>query len=224
MLLPETDIPHFPPTELADADGLVAFGGKLSTDWLLSAYIQGIFPWFNQGDPILWWSPDPRMVLFPHHLKIAKSMRPYFNQKKFRTTTNTSFEQVLRACSQTKRRGQKGTWITESMVEAYLKMHLSGWAHSVEVWNPNGNLVGGLYGLVIGKVFFGESMFSREKNASKFGFISWIQLLTAHGIKLIDCQIYSEHLQSLGAMEISREEFKSYLKEWTATTERLKLV
>ena len=202
----------FPPAELANPDGIIAIGGDLSTERLLEAYLHGIFPWFSPGDPILWWSPDPRFVLFPADLKVSKSMRPYFNQKKFEVTCDQAFEQVMRAC-QAPREGQHfGTWITEGMVEAYCKLHEQGYAHSVEVWQ-NGQLTGGLYGLALGKCFFGESMFARASNASKFGFISLVQKLGELGFRLIDCQQQTRHLGSFGARAIPRREFLEILKK-----------
>jgi leucyl/phenylalanyl-tRNA--protein transferase len=160
----------FPPPELANEDGILAVGGDLSTDRLLLAYSMGLFPWFNPDDPILWWSPDPRFVLYPDKLKVAKSMRPYFNQNKFQVTFDTCFEKVIMACQQQYRKGQSGgTWITDEMVTSYTQLNKLGFAHSVEVWKDE-ELVGGLYGISLGKIFFGESMFAKRSNASKFGF------------------------------------------------------
>lgn len=216
--------PIFPPLDQADADGLLAFGGELGPEWLLSAYTRGIFPWYNKGDPILWWSPDPRLVLYPEELKVSKSMRNVLNQNRFTITYNRQFEAVIRSCSTIKRDGQNGTWITEDMIQAYLKMSDLGWAHSVEVWNIAGELVGGLYGIAIDGVFFGESMFSKESNASKVGFISWINFLDQKGVRLIDCQIYSEHLASLGAREITRQKFQSSLEHYIKELKKIELV
>ncbi len=209
FLLPEDDI-HFPPAHLAPEEGLLAVGGDLSPQRLIEAYRHGIFPWFNEEDPILWWSPDPRFVLFPQQLKVAKSMRPYFNQRKFEVSYNQCFEQVMRSCAAVYRRGQGGTWITEDMVQAYTALHHMGYAHSVEVWQ-NEELVGGLYGLAMGDVFFGESMFAHVSNASKFGFISLVRELQTRNFQLIDCQQQTRHLASLGAVPIPRRQFLDML-------------
>ena len=199
---------------MASENGILAVGGDLSPERLILAYQYGIFPWFNEGDPILWWSPDPRFVLFPDELKVSKSMRPYFNQKKFRCTIDHNFEAVIRNCQQN-RRGQQfgmGTWITEEMLNAYIHLYELGIAHSVEVWKED-QLVGGLYGLALGKCFFGESMFTKTNNASKFGFISLVRYLKKEGFRLIDCQQETQHLASLGARSISREDFLAFLEE-----------
>ena len=201
----------FPHPELANEDGVLAVGGDLSAERLLLAYRMGIFPWFNPGDPIMWWSPDPRFLLFPNELKVSKSMRPYFNQKKFRVTFDQAFETVIRFCQRTNRKGQYGgTWITEGMIEAYNRLHFLGYAHSVEVWQGD-YLVGGLYGISLGKIFFGESMFAKVSNASKFGFITLAKRLEELGFWLIDCQQKTVHLESLGGRSISRHEFLNYL-------------
>lgn len=202
----------FPHPDLANEDGVLAIGGDLSVERLLHAYQLGLFPWFNPEDPILWWSPDPRFVLFPEEIKIAKSMRPYFNQKKFRLSMDTHFEAVMRGCKNQWRKGQGGgTWISEDMIEAYCKLHELGFAHSCEVWQGD-DLVGGLYGIALGKVFFGESMFAKVSNASKFGFISLVQKLKEQGYWLIDCQQETRHLSSLGGRGISRQEFLGFMK------------
>lgn len=204
---------RFPNPELANEDGIIAIGGDLSSQRLLLAYELGIFPWFNPGDPIIWWSPNPRCVLFPADLKISKSMRPIFNQKKFTITLDKAFPEVMKQCSIAKRKGQDGgTWITDDMYLAYCKLHDEGAAHSVEVWQGD-ELVGGLYGIAIGKIFFGESMFSNVSNASKAGFISLVQHLIENGFKLIDCQQETPHLKSLGASLIPRSKFLSILEE-----------
>jgi len=203
----------FPPPDLADPNGILAVGGDLSVDRLLEAYRQGIFPWFNPDDPIIWWSPDPRFVLFPDELKIHKSMRPYFNQQKFKVTFDQDFETVMRACQVQRRNHQQGgTWITEDMIEGYCNLHQQGYAHSVEVWDKD-ELVGGLYGIALGKIFFGESMFAKVSNASKFGFITLVQELKKKGFRLIDCQQETGHLGSLGARAIPRLEFIEMLEE-----------
>ena len=204
---------EFPAPELATPEGILAVGGDLSPARLLEAYGGGIFPWFNEGDPILWWSPDPRFVLFPDELVVSKSMRPYFNQKKFQVSFDQDFEGVMRGCQQSNRNGQSGdTWITEDMIQAYVQVHQLGYAHSVEVWQE-GDLVGGLYGISLGKIFFGESMFARVSNASKFGFITLVQKLREKGFTLIDCQQQTQHLGSLGAKPISRKSFLKNLQE-----------
>ena len=201
----------FPDVEKADDDGLLAVGGDLSPERLLLAYKNGIFPWFNEDSMILWWSPDPRMVLFPNKIKISKSMAQVIKSNKFRITWNTQFEEVVNACSAIKRKGQAGTWITPEMKSAYLKLHQMGIAKSIEVWE-NDNLVGGLYGIDLGNVFCGESMFSRKSNASKFAFISLAKELQKKEYKLIDCQVYTADLESLGAEEIPRKQFIKILK------------
>lgn len=202
---------NFPHPKHANGDGILAIGGDLSVDRLLLAYSWGIFPWYNEGEPIIWWHPDPRFVLFPHQLKVSKSMRPYFNQRKFEVSFDTAFEAVIAACQQTYRQGQGGqTWITAEMKNAYINLHQRGFAHSVEVWQ-SGELVGGLYGIALGKVFFGESMFTKVSNASKVGFISIVKKLEEEGFRLIDCQQETKHLKSLGANAISRDQFLKHL-------------
>ncbi|MEM9990858.1 MAG: leucyl/phenylalanyl-tRNA--protein transferase [Bacteroidota bacterium] len=211
--LPENKI-VFPDPMLANNDGILAIGGDLSAERLLLAYQKGIFPWFNPEDPIVWWSPDPRFVLFPEDLKVSKSMRPYFNQPKYKLTLDTCFEDVMRACQQAKRKGQGGdSWITESMLEGYTKLYHLGYAHSVEVWYED-TLVGGLYGIALGKCFFGESMFAHANNASKFGFISLVKRLQKRGYQLIDCQQRTEHLKRFGAQDIDRSRFIQLLDEY----------
>lgn len=202
----------FPHPKQASSDGLLAVGGDLSIQRLLLAYSWGIFPWYTQGDPILWWHPDPRFVLFPDKLRVSKSMRPYFNQQKYTTTYNKAFSDVIRSCSTTPRDGQESTWITSEMIQAYEALHEAGFAHSVEVWQGEA-LVGGLYGIAIGKVFFGESMFAKASNASKFGFITLVRDLKEKGFELIDCQQETRHLASLGAEAISRTAFLKHLEK-----------
>jgi leucyl/phenylalanyl-tRNA---protein transferase len=199
--------PIFPPVSHAEEDGMLAVGGDLSPERLLNAYAHGIFPWYNEGEsPILWWSPDPRMVLFPAELKVSKSMQTLMRRNAFQVTFDREFALVIGACSQAPRPGQDGTWLGKDMQKAYLKLHDLGFAHSVEVWNA-GRLVGGLYGLALGRIFCGESMFAFESNASKFGFITAVQKLEQLGFELVDCQVYTEHLESLGAREIPRNDF-----------------
>jgi leucyl/phenylalanyl-tRNA---protein transferase len=200
----------FPPVHLSEPDGLLAIGGDLSPERLLVAYQNGIFPWY-EGEHILWWCPDPRFVLFPDDLKVSKSMQALIKKNAFEFTINKAFKEVIHNCKQTKREGQDGTWITDEVEKAYFKMHKLGYAHSAETWK-DGKLVGGLYGIKLGKVFFGESMFSNETNSSKFAFIKYVQLLKEEGIELIDCQVYTEHLESLGAKMISRTDFCQQLK------------
>lgn len=200
---------HFPPVHLSEPDGLLAMGGDLSTERLLNAYRHGIFPWYEH-DPILWWCPNPRFVLFPDELKVSKSMKAEFRKNRFQFTIDQAFGQVIRECKITRRKGQDSTWITPEVEAAYTKLHQLGYAHSAEAW-LDGKLVGGLYGLVIGKMFFGESMFSHETNASKFAFISYVQQLKSAGVGMIDCQVYTAHLESLGARMIPRKEFIALL-------------
>ncbi len=196
----------FPDVSEADEYGILAVGGDLSPERLMLAYRSGIFPWFDNDEPILWWSPPERMVLFPSELKISKSMRNILNRNVFKVTYNKDFRGVISNCSQIKREGQEGTWITAEMIEAYVKLHELGHAKSVEVWQ-NDELVGGLYGVDLGHVFCGESMFSKVSNASKVAFISLAQNLEKRKYKLIDCQVHNDHLESLGAREIDREDF-----------------
>lgn len=202
----------FPPVNLADKNGLLAIGGDLSAERLLLAYKSGIFPWYNIDEPIIWYSPDPRMVLFPKNLKISKSMKQIIRKNQFRATCNQNFSEVISNCKNSYREGQGGTWITDEMEQAYINLHYLGVAKSVEVWEGN-ELVGGLYGIDLGNVFCGESMFSKVSNASKFAFIYLVQKMEKEYYKLIDCQVYNEHLASLGADEISRETFLTYLKK-----------
>ena len=201
----------FPPAEDALPDGLLAIGGDLSTERLLLAYSKGIFPWYEDDIP-LWWSPDPRFVLFPEELLISKSMKALLKKGAFQFTCNTNFAEVIHNCKNTNRPGQDGTWITDEVEKAYIKLHQLGYAHSAEAWK-DGKLVGGLYGIQLGKVFFGESMFSKESNASKFAFIKLVEKLQKQGIELIDCQVYTEHLESLGARMISLIEFQDFLPD-----------
>ncbi len=200
----------FPPVHLAEPDGLLAIGGDLSTPRLLLAYQNGIFPWY-EGEHILWWCPDPRFVLVPSELKVSKSMQQLLKREAFQFTINKAFSQVISSCKTIPRRGQHGTWITEEIREAYTRLHFEGYAHSAEVW-ADGELVGGLYGVRLGKMFFGESMFARVSNASKYAFISYVQHLMTEGVQLIDCQVYTEHLESLGARMLSRQNFLQLLK------------
>ncbi len=211
---------EFPNPEEADDEGLLAVGGSLKSDWLLAAYQKGIFPWFNQGDPILWWCPNPRMVLYPANFKRSKSFRNVLNQNKYSVTFNQAFEKVVDCCGTISREGQEGTWITSNMKAAYLELHKMGWCHSVEVWDDQSKLVGGLYGVGMGQVFFGESMFSTVSNASKIALYYLCKRLLGLEVRLIDCQVYTKHLESLGAELISRSEF---LKQLNNSVQRKKL-
>ncbi|WP_117882021.1 leucyl/phenylalanyl-tRNA--protein transferase [Aureibaculum luteum] len=200
----------FPPVETASSEGVLAFGGDLSPKRLLLAYNSGIFPWFNKGEPVVWYSPVERMVLFPNELKISKSMKQILKKDRFKVTFNQNFKEVIRSCKTIYREGQGGTWITDEMEQAYNKLHELGHAKSVEVWLDD-ELVGGLYGIDLVNVFCGESMFSTVSNASKVAFIRLVQKLKRENYKLIDCQVYNDHLASLGAREIPRHEFLKYL-------------
>jgi leucyl/phenylalanyl-tRNA---protein transferase len=197
---------YFPPVSEASEEGILAIGGDLSPERLLLAYKNGIFPWFNEDEPILWWSPEERMVLFFEDLKISKSMRNILNRNIFRVTFNSAFEDVIANCKLSKRSGQDGTWITKEMEKAYTKLHKMGIAKSVEVWLGE-ELVGGLYGIDLGDLFCGESMFSKVSNASKVAFIHLAKQLEQANYKLLDCQVYNEHLASLGCVEIDRDDF-----------------
>jgi leucyl/phenylalanyl-tRNA--protein transferase len=200
----------FPLQRFADEDGLLAIGGDLSMERLLFAYRNGIFPWYNEGEVIQWYCPNPRFVLFPEQLKISKSMQKFLRSNTFTYTYNTAFKEVIQNCSSIKRVGQSGTWIHPEIIKAYTTLNKKGYAISAEAWQHN-KLVGGLYGIMLGNVFFGESMFSHASNASKFAFINFIQQKPQ--IKLIDCQVYTAHLESLGATMISRKIFLDYLKQ-----------
>ncbi|MEC9483840.1 MAG: leucyl/phenylalanyl-tRNA--protein transferase [Halomonas sp.] len=207
--------PHpiaFPPVESAldEPDGLLAAGGALTPDWLLAAYRRGIFPWFSEGQPILWWSPDPRLVLFPREIRIRCSLAKRLRNAGFEVTFDRDFRAVIQACA-TLRADAEGTWITAPMQAAYVRLHELGHAHSVEVWRGDA-LVGGLYGVSLGRMFFGESMFSRENDASKVALVHLAEHLDAAGGGLIDCQMHTPHLVSLGARDIARTEFIGYLE------------
>ena len=198
---------------MANDLGIVAVGGDLSTQRLLKAYNSGIFPWYNQSQPILWWSPDPRMVLFPERLKVSKSMKQLLKKGVFEVSYNAVFQEVITNCAVMVRNDQDGTWITSEMQEAYVQLHQRGFAQSVEVWQDR-ELVAGAYGILLKekKIFCGESMFTKVSNGSKYGFIHLIRKLQQEGIRLVDCQVYTDHLASLGAEEIPREEFLRYLR------------
>ena len=202
----------FPPLEDALEDGLLAMGGDLSTERLIKAYQEGIFPWY-EGETPLWWSPHPRFVLYPANLKVSATMKQVIKRQVFEFKTNTAFDQVIANCKKIKRSGQYGTWITPAVEKAYNILHQLGIAHSAEAWRE-GTLVGGLYGIKMGKLFFGESMFAKKTNASKFAFIKAVQFLQEKGVELIDCQVHTDHLESLGAVMIERKWFIDLLKKW----------
>lgn len=202
---------YFPPVTQSSAEGILAVGGDLSVDRLILAYKNGIFPWFDNNEPILWWAPQNRMVVFPESYKTPKSVRNLLNQKKFRVTYNTCFKAVILHCQNIKRKGQQGTWISDEIITQYCKLHDLGIAKSIEVWQNN-ELVGGLYGIDLGTVFCGESMFSIVSNASKIAFVSLINYLKEHKYTLLDCQVHNHYLEQLGAFEISRDHFMDLLK------------
>ena len=202
---------YFPPVEEASYEGIIAVGGDLSTERLLLAYKSGIFPWFELDEPILWWSPSERMVVNPQDYKIKKSLRNIINRDIFKITFNQDFEAVITNCQQIQRVGQNGTWITKEMIKAYCNLHKEGFALSVEVWQKE-ELVGGLYGVDLGTVFCGESMFSKVPNASKVAFVKLIEHLKDKNYRLLDCQVHNDHLEKLGAFEISRDAFMRILE------------
>jgi len=202
----------FPPPGLADDDGLLAVGGDLSVDRLILAYSMGIFPWYSENYPILWWSPDPRLVIFPKELKVSRSLRQTIKKSIYHVTTNAAFEDVIRNCATVTRKGEGGTWITDDMIEAYIRLHKVGYAHSVESWEGD-ELAGGFYGVMMGKAFFGESMFAKKSDASKVAFATYAVALAEKGFELIDCQVTTEHMKRFGAREIPRPEFMRRLKE-----------
>ena len=200
----------FPPCELSDSSGLLAIGGRLEVDWLLEAYSNGIFPWFNENEPIMWWSPDPRSVARPGEIKVSKSMKVYFKKNIFQLKIDNAFEDVINACQKTPRKNQNGTWITSEMKDVYIKLHDLGYAHSFEAYK-DGKLVGGLYGISLGKMFFGESMFSHVSNASKFTFIYLSLVLKKNDFDLIDCQVPNSHLKSMGCYDMKKEGYLELL-------------
>ena len=203
---------EFPPLSLAlsEPNGLIAIGGDLSLSRLLNAYQHGIFPWFSEGEPIMWWSPNPRMVLYPDELKVSNSLKKTFNNKPFEIRFNTAFREVISACSNTRRAGQAGTWITDDIINGYCALFDAGFAMSAECWLDN-KLVGGCYGVKIGNMFYGESMFHHVTDSSKVAFVSLVQKLKNAGVGMIDCQMKTAHLASFGAREISRDEFMAKL-------------
>ena len=209
--LSENDRFHFPSPENW-TDNIIAVGGNLSPGMLISAYEQGIFPWYNPEDPILWQSPDPRMVIFPETLHVSKSMLKIFKKEIFKITLNHDFSAVIHACGETERPAQDGTWITEDIIKAYTELHRLGWAYSTETYH-NGELVGGCYGVRIGRAFCAESMFHKKDNASKAALIGLAQYLFINGVKFFDCQVPSDHLRSLGGIEMCRRDFLKLLKQ-----------
>ena len=202
---------EFPDPELADKDGLLAAGGNLETDTLLNAYVSGIFPWYAAGSPILWWSPDPRMVMFPGKMKISHSLSQSIRNKRYEVLLDANFESVINQCATLPRKGQSGTWITAEMIEAYVTLHRDGYAHSVEIYMEN-QLAGGLYGVSLGGIFFGESMFHLVSDSSKIALFHLTQILSEWNFDLIDVQQSTEHLKRLGAEEIPRSRFLEILK------------
>ncbi len=203
---------QFPDPNEAEDDGLVAVGGELSSDFLLAAYSQGIFPWFNEGEPLLWWSPNPRMVLFPKDFKLSKSLLQSLNSGRFTVKFDKNFKDVIQKCAEVKRRGQRGTWITKGMIQAYTQLHQEGYAHSVETYKDD-VLIGGLYGISLGKVFFGESMFHTERDASKVALFYLKDVMLEWDFHFIDVQQSTPHLRSLGAVKVPRHEFLKMLQE-----------
>ncbi len=207
------DFPH-PDLALTEPDGLLAVGGDLSPQRIINAYMNGIFPWYSDGQPILWWSPNPRAVLFPDKLHVSRSLKKVISKNIYRTTLDQAFEQVIENCAQTPRKDQEGTWITDEIAQAYIRLHQLGIAHSAECWLED-KLVGGLYGIALGRIFFGESMFSHRSNASKVAFVHLLDELKKADYALIDCQVTTEHLLSLGAEEIPRNQFLNLVKVHT---------
>lgn len=213
-MIPDFEWVQFPNPLMAEDEGLITVGGNLSASMLLSAYRQGLFPWYNEGEPVLWWCPNPRYVLPVGQVKVSKTMNQLLRKNEMELRVNTAFDSVIRCCGSIQREGQDGTWITEDIVNAYTQLHRLGYAHSIETWQ-NGELVGGLYGVAIGKCFFGESMFAKVSNASKFSLIKLDHLLTEQNFVLIDCQIATEHLISMGAKSMPRFQFLNILKKNT---------
>lgn len=203
---------YFPPLSHADEEGLLLIGGRVTPERVLEAYAKGIFPWYNEDEVPMWWSPNPRFVLFPEELHISRSMQKLLTKNAFDFRINTAFEEVIEACATVPRSGQDGTWITPEMKTVYTELYKNGFAQSAEVWKGN-KLIGGLYGIRFGQVFFGESMFSKENNTSKFAFIRFVQHLQANGVQLIDCQVYTPHVATLGAKLIPREYFVHLLQQ-----------
>lgn len=212
----------FPSVNVADEEGLVLIGGRVTPQRVIEAYKQGIFPWYNDDALPLWWSPDPRFVLFPHQLHVSRSMKKTIAKGEFHFQVNTAFEDVIQHCANVERKDQDGTWITPQMQKIYTQLFYDGYAHSAEAWKDN-KLVGGMYGLRIGNVFFGESMFSTESNASKFAFIQYVQTLVQEGVTLMDCQVYTEHVESLGGRLIERKTYLELLSRHCNTVNNHKI-
>lgn len=202
----------FPPPEFAEEDGLLCVGGDLSEKRLLLAYSMGIFPWYSEDCPLLWWSPDPRLILFPGELKVTRSLSQVLKKNAYEITMDTAFPDVIKNCAVSKRKTNEGTWITDEMTDAYVQLHNSGFAHSVESWYE-GELAGGLYGVALGGAFFGESMFTKRSNASKVAFVTLVRQLITWNFSFIDCQVTTRHLLNFGAREIPRSEFMQNLKQ-----------
>lgn len=205
---------YLPSPDVADEEGLVLIGGKVTPERIVEAYKKGIFPWYNDDSLPLWWSPDPRFILFPEELHVSRSMKKVLEKNQYEFKINTSFTDVIEKCANVERKEQDGTWITKDIKEAYTDLHYNGIAHCAEAWKEN-ELVGGMYGIRLGEVFFGESMFSTATNASKFAFIKFVQQLQYDGIRLIDCQVYTDHVASLGARLVPRDSFLQLLEKWT---------
>ena len=203
---------HFPKVDEANEEGLLVIGGKVTPARVIEAYPKGIFPWYSEEELPLWWSPDPRFVLFPAELHISRSMQKLISKNVFDFRIDTAFEDVIHHCATANRKEQNGTWLTKEMKDVYIQLHHLGYAHSAETWK-DGKLVGGMYGLKLGNIFFGESMFSKEPNASKLAFVKYVQHLQQSGIELVDCQVYTAHVESLGARSISRPNFIEILKK-----------
>jgi leucyl/phenylalanyl-tRNA---protein transferase len=221
LLNPESSDLRFPPVDLASPEGLLAIGGDLRAERLLEAYRHGVFPWYSEGQPILWWSPDPRMVLLPTQLNVSRSLKKTLRQGKFEVRIDTNFRKVIQACARAPREKQSGgTWITREMQQAYVRLHELGYAHSVETWDGD-RLAGGLYGVALGGAFFGESMFSRVTDASKVAFVHLARQLWRWGFSLIDCQLPTPHLERLGAKEIRRRDFLNRLDAALALPDRI---
>lgn len=217
-----TDEIAFPPPKLANQDGMLAIGGDLSPQRLLLAYQMGIFPWYGEGEPIIWWSLSPRCILYPKDLKISKSMKQVLRKEDFTVSFDTAFREVIGACQKINRKDQFGTWITDDMLEAYCELHHLGWGHSVEVWDKKtGELIGGLYGISIGSCFFGESMFANKSNMSKVAFLFLVKQLEAWNFQMIDCQQVTQHLQSLGARKVPRVYFLKKLEKIVQTPSKV---
>jgi leucyl/phenylalanyl-tRNA---protein transferase len=220
IILDETAF-YFPPVEEADEEGLLLIGGKVSPERVIEAYSKGIFPWYNDDSLPLWWSPDPRFVLFPDEMHVSRSMKKFLQKTPFEFKMNTAFEEIISNCAAVDRKGQAGTWITDEMAQVYIHLHQKGYAQCAETW-VNDKLVGGMYGIRLGNVFFGESMFSIVTNASKFAFVHFIKALQNDGVELMDCQVYTEHVESLGGRLIDRKDYLNLLLDLVGSPAPLK--